>query len=186
MGLLLTGGILITFYILKLVCPQFIVGVAELPTVVKLGNFIDSNKFTYYLFNDIINFIHAYIYVCACCRVKKLSLKPTIILAVSILVLNLVSIFIPEHYVSMNYVMFILVPFLSCFVNKSLGIETFISTIVCFCVDIVSQVLSVLIRDVVVMSNEYNSATFLILLIDMLIWRTLLYLFFNDKSIREN
>ena len=184
MGLLLMGGMLIIFYILKLVCPQFIVGVAEIPSVVKLGNFIDSHLWAYYLFDSFIGFLSAYIYCCACCRKSKLSIKGLIIVFCSIILLKLVVTFIPQQYNNINYVVFLITPFICCLADKNISKSTLMSIILCFSIDILSQVMSMLIRDITTMTIHLNSATFYILLIDAFIWRFLLYFYFNYK-VRE-
>ena len=43
MGLILFGVILVAFYVAKIFFPEFIVGVAEIPEIVKFGTLIDSN-----------------------------------------------------------------------------------------------------------------------------------------------
>ena len=182
MGLLLTGGILITFYILKLACPQFIVGVAELPTIVTIGTFIDSNSFLYHLFNIIIGYIGGYIYCCACLRKRSLNLKNNIILISIVLFLSLVLILIPLQYTAINYVSLCVLPFLMSFFDKAITKEIYISATVCFSVEILSQSLSAVIRDLFAFTTHINSATMTILLIDVWIWRGILYMFFNFKK----
>ena len=51
MGLILFGAILIAFYIVKIFFPQFIVGVAEIPSIVAFGNYVDSHEWAKQLFN---------------------------------------------------------------------------------------------------------------------------------------
>lgn len=44
MGLILVSIILIVFYVIKIVNPYFIVGIAETPAIVKFGKYIDTHK----------------------------------------------------------------------------------------------------------------------------------------------
>ena len=185
MGLILFGSILIFFYIAKLFFPQFIVGVAELPGIVKFGKFVDTHIWAYHIYNIVIGFFSAYIYCCGCCRKRKFNWKESLILFGFVILLRLISIFKPEQYTSMNYVIMCISPFILCWYNKSISSKMFISTIMCFSVDIVSQILSIEIRNLIPLSTNLNIATITILLIDGWIWRTLLYLFFNDKSLNE-
>lgn len=184
MGLILTGGVLVVFYIIKLICPQFIVGVAELPTIVKFGTFIDNNIFAYHIFNIAVGYLFGYIYCCAGCMKKKLNLKNNIILICVVLFLSLVLAFLPQHYNSVNYVSLAILPFLMNYFDKNLSKYTYISSVICFVVEISSQVLSSLIRDLFVYTTHINSATLTVLLIDVWIWRGLLYMFFNN--VKEN
>ena len=182
MGLLLFGAILIAFYIAKIFFPQFIIGVAELPSIVKFGNYVNSHKWANHLFNIFTSFTLNYVYFCACCRTYKLNLKQFLVLVVYIITLRLISLFAPTSYTPINYLTMVLVPFTMCLVDKNLNDKTFVSTIICFSVDIITQLLSLKIRDIVIMSTNLNPATFFILLIDALIWRVLLYLYFNYKN----
>lgn len=182
MGLILCGSLLVLFYIAKLFFPQFIIGVAEVPNIIKIGNYIQNHKWCYHIFNIIIAYLGGYIYCCACCRTKILNMKGNLVLLSVIILLRLISIFIPEQYNALNYAIFCLLPFLICCFNKTLNKQTFISTIVCFSVDIISQVFSAEIRNLFVFATHINPATMIILLIDTWIWRSLLYCFFNYKK----
>ena len=73
MGLLLCGIILVALYFTKLLFPKFIVGIAEIPSIVEIGNFIDSHKWLYCIVNGIISFFTMYLFTCACCKIKFLS-----------------------------------------------------------------------------------------------------------------
>ena len=179
MGLILCGAILVFFYVAKIFFPEFIVGVAEIPSIVKFGNYVDSHWWSLHLFNATCAFIGLYVYCCACCRIALLSKINTIILIIVIIILEIISKFLPTQYIPINYATFSFLPFVMCCVDKKLNKETFISCSICFFCDIMAQCLSVFIRDVVVIANTLNSATFLILLIDTWIWRWLLYSFFN-------
>lgn len=182
MGLILFGAILLLFYVAKIFFPEFIVGVAEIPSVVAFGNYVDSHLWATLLFTFAVSFVGGYIYGCACCKQNKLSKIQVLILAATVILLMICQWLTPQMYVAMNYTAFIVMPFLMIVADKRLGKETFISTVSCYSIDIVSQALSIAIRDIVVMSTCINSATMTILLIDTWIWRILLYLFFNHKK----
>lgn len=182
MGLILFGALLVGFYIAKWFFPQWIIGVAEIPQIVEFGNFIDSHLWAYQIFNICVGYISGYIYCCACCRVKSLSAKNSIILILSTLLMRAFSIISPQNYSAISYVIFIFVPFLMCYIENKADKNTFVSTSICFSVDIISAIMSLFIRDIIPLANNINSATLLILIIDGIIWRVLLYLFFNNKS----
>ena len=51
MGLILFGAILVAFYLAKIFFPEFIIAIAEIPSIVNIGNYIDSHLWLYYLVN---------------------------------------------------------------------------------------------------------------------------------------
>lgn len=186
MGLILCGALFIAFYIAKIFFPEFIIGIAETPGIVKLGITIQSNKWYLHLFNFSVSYLLGYVLCCACCRVYRLNKRGNLVFGISSILLRVIAEFYPEHYTTFNYINIVFTPFLICLINKRLNKDTFISTLVCFVFDLLAQVLSLLIRDLPAMSTNPNVVTILILLIDMLIWRVMLYLFFNYKTKKEN
>lgn len=192
MGLILCGALLVTFYVIKIFFPQFIIGIAETPRIVKIGTAIQSNKWYLHLFNFGVGAIHGYILCCACCRTYNFKWKGFLVFFGTLILLRLVAEFYQEHYATVNYVNMVVTPFLICAVNKRISKETFISTAICFTVDLLFQVFSVLVRNLPSMADpqKLNIASSLILLIDLVIWRILLCLFFNyktkNKEIEEN
>lgn len=182
MGLIIFGAILGVFYILKIACPEFIVGIAEIPSIVALGKYIDTHMWAYILFYVLTAYVGLYLYCCACCRKKWLDWRENIILVSFIAVMLLLYFFLPKLYTPFNYVSLILLPFVMLVKNKALTKLTFISTAVCFAVDIMAQAFSMEIRNLLMMTMQVNSATLMILLIDTWIWRALLYFYFNNKN----
>ena len=185
MGLILFAVILVLFYVAKIFFPEFIIGVAEIPRVVEIGKFIDSSKITIHIFNIIIGLLGGCLYCCAACRKKYLKWKDILVLLGLMIILSLVLEFMPAQYSSINFLVVYCSPFILCCLNKELSKNTFVSSSVCFLVDILSQVMSCQIRDLLPMTSSFNSATMIILLIDTWIWRLLLYFFFNNKSKKE-
>lgn len=183
-GLILVGVLLLVFYIAKIFFPKFIVGVAETPNIVKFGNYVDSHKLAKHLFN-VVSSLFTIFYFGACCRSYKFSWKGWLVIVGYIGLLRLVAEFGSTYYNHVNHGCLILVPFLICLFENKLSKETFISTAVCFVADIIAQVLSVLIRDLTPYVYNINTATFFILVIDLLIWRIMLFLFFNYKEKEE-
>ena len=159
---------------------------AEIPVIVKFGNYVDTYKWAYYLVDGTISFICAYIYCGACCRTYKFNIKQLGVILIWVIILKLSSTFIQNHYIHINYVLMIFMPFICCVIGNKLNKDCFISLCICFSIDIVTQILSLEIRDLTIISTQINSATFYILLIDALIWRLLLYLLFNYKNKKEN
>lgn len=186
MGLILFGVLLIAFYVAKIFFPKFIIGIAEIPSIVRFGNYIATHKWAFCIFNVTISYIGGYIYACACCRVNKLNIKQNLVLLGIVLLGLIFQLFSATIYTPYTYTTLILIPFLLLILDKKLCKETFVSTCSCFCVDIMSQAFSMAIRNIVVLSLWINPATMIILLIDTWIWRILLYLFFNYKTKKEN
>lgn len=182
MGLILFGGILVAFYIAKIFFPEFIVGVAEIPSIVKLGNYVDSHKWAYYLCHLAISYVGGYLYYSACYRKYKLNWKENVSIIAFIIITILIQNFLPKIYTPFLYTTFIIQPLIMLYIDNNINKETFISVCVCFVVDIMAQALSVQIRDIVILATQINTATITILLIDTWIWRILLYLFFNNKN----
>lgn len=182
MGLIIFGALLVGFYVMKIVCPQFIVGVAEIPSIINFGNFVDRNVWAKHIFNVFVSLSLNYFFFCACCRTKKLSKKSFAILIAYVLFLRLLSQFLPNQYSAFNYVLLVLIPFIMCTVDGNASKETFMSTVLCFSFDIISQLFSLVIRDLMPMIENVNSATLFVLVVDVLIWRLLFYMYFNNKE----
>lgn len=186
MGIIIFAMILVGVYVAKIIFPNFVVGVAENESIIKFGNYIDNNWWAYYLFYFTISFITGYLYCCACCRKNKLAKKDILILTIEVVLLFIVEKYLVDFYLEINIFCMLLMPTLICLTDKRESIEYFYSTIVCFIIHSVSQILSLCIRDIGMMVTTTNSATFTILLIDVYIWQFLLYNFFNFKGVKEN
>lgn len=182
MGLILFSLILIGLYIAKIFFPNFVVGVAQIPAIVKFGEYIDNNLWAYYLFNFVTSFIIYYFYCCACCRKKLLSWKDCLIVTVINIILFVIQRFVPEHYLTANFLSLIILPCVICVLDKRIEIKYFYSTCIVFTVHTLAQLFSLLIRDISTLISYPNSATYFILLIDMYVWLILLYNYFNFKE----
>lgn len=130
MGLILFGALLIAFYVAKIFFPEFIIGVAEIPAIVKFGEYVDSHEWAKQLFNIATVLFIAYFYFCACCRTYKLNIKQFVILVLYVVVTRTTSSFLPTLYIGINVATLVLVPFLMCLVDNKLSKDTFISTTV--------------------------------------------------------
>ena len=182
MGLILFGALLIAFYVAKIFFPEFIIGVAQIPSIVKFGNYVDTHKWAYIIYHFTISFIGCYIYSCACCQKKSLNSIQVLILIGFLIIGLFLQEFLQGLYLSYNFTFIVLMPFTMILQNRTLCKETFVSTVVCFSIDIMAQAFSSTIRDIVLMSPCINSAIMTILLIDIWICRILLYLYFNFKK----
>lgn len=174
MGLIISGAILGAIYILKFFFPAFVIEVAHIDSIVKIGHFIDEHKWAWYLASIIISFISWYLICCACCRKKFLTNKETLIMLGSILLLYVVKELLPMQYTVLNYSALILLPMF-------FGGD-FKATAICFTTINLLQTMTLEIRGLVSMIVDFNFATSLILLIDVYIFEALLYLAFNFEK----
>lgn len=182
MGLIIFGALLAGLYALKLICPSFVVGVAEMPSIVKFGNFVDSHWWSYYLFYTVTSYFIGYFYLCACCRIKYLSRKDNIVLMAEIVFYYIIEKFLPNFAFSANILLMLMMPCVCIFIKKYNDIKYLYSTITVFVVHSIAQILSLSIRDIQSLINTSNGATYTILLIDMNIWLILLYNYYNYKE----
>ena len=182
MGLILFGVILVAFYVAKIFFPQFIVGVAEIPSIVAFGNYVDSHLWAFVIYHFIIAFIGNYLICCICCRISRLNLRQGLIMTAFTIFAISIHYLLPKIYTPLTYVLPIIMPFTILFFDRNICKETFISTAICFTLDIMAQSLSSVIKDVVLMATIINSSTMTVLLIDIWIWRFLLYSYYNYKK----
>ena len=186
MGLLLFGIILVACYIMKIFFPDFIVGVAEIPSIVSFGNYVDSHKWAYYLFNSATSFITMYFYGCACCKINKLNLIEILSLVFIIIFSYFVEAFLPNQLLAYNFAVYLVFVFVICYNRKINDINIFYSNAICFVITTFAQSISLEIRDISTLISYPNTATYFVLLIDLYIWNILLYLFFNYKGENNN
>lgn len=182
MGLIIFGVILLTLYLLKLIIPEFVIKVAELPAVVRFGEYVDTHQWAYYLFTFIISYITGYVYCCACIRKNLLNYKEMLIVAAEVLLLFIIEKFIPAYYLVLNILFMLVMPVLMCLLSKTQDIKYLYSITICLTVHLIAQIISAEIRNIMAMISYPNSATFTILLIDGFIWLVLLYCFYNFKN----
>ena len=185
MGLILICVIYAVYFILKLVNPALIVGVAELPGIVALGNYVDTHPWAYYLFNGTISFITAYIFCCACIRKPKLNFKECTIVLIATILWYVIAQYVPTLATPYNYVAFIAIPALCLYLRKETDIKYLYSTAICYGAHMFLQRCLVVIKDITPWITQPNSATFTICLIDGFIWLLGLYLFYN-KGGKQN
>ena len=181
MGLIASGAILVFLYFLKLVFPEYYIGVAQNPNIVKFGELVDGNIWTIYLFNFVTSFVALYFYTCACCRIKKLKATEMAVEAGIIIGSYLVEMFLPEQSLAYNFIGYLIIPLLVACMRKLQDPKIFYSTCICFIATTFAQSLSLSIRDISTAISYPNTATYFVLLIDGYIWNILLYNYFNFR-----
>lgn len=182
MGLMLMGAILVAFYVLKIFFPDLIIELAETERLVEFGTFIQSNKWYLHIFNVVTGYVHGYILYCACIRKPYLSWKGNVVLVSQLILLSLINEFYATQYSTLNVAFMCIAPFFICLWEKNITKDTFISTIACFGLELGFEFFSLVVRNLLVMTTYPNVVSFLVLMIDLVIWRVMLYLFFNTKN----
>lgn len=179
MGLIIFVAILIGVYAIKIINPEFIVGVAETESIVKIGTYIDTHKWAYYLATILLSFMVEYLYCCACCRKRKLNWKDLIVVFCSIGISLVVQKYIPQMFSVIDVCLLIAMPLVINLINKNTNYKMIYSLGITFLINNLSQLISLQIRDIGLMIAQYNFASLIILVIDAYIWLFILYFYFN-------
>jgi hypothetical protein len=174
MGLIISGAILGAVYILKFFFPAFVIEVAHIDSIVKIGHFIDEHKWAWYLASFIVSFVIYYFYCCACCKVKKLNGKYIIAIIACILGMFVIKEISDNIYMGVNFISLVALP---CIMKGD-----FKATTISFAVVNIVQPMTLEIRGLALMVTDFNFATALILMIDYYIIEFLLYFYFNYKK----
>lgn len=174
MGLILCAVILVAIYVLKIFFPEFVIEIAKIESITKVGHYIDSNMWAWYLTNALLGFITYYLLVCAVCRKKYLNYKEISIICCAIIILELSKMYLPKQYTALNLSFLLLIPLI---VKGDLKIAT-----IWFVFTSIVQTFTLEIRNISLMVSDFNSATAIILTIDVYIIEVLLYLAFNFKK----
>ena len=174
MGLILSASILGVIYILKILFPQFVIEVAQIDSITRIGHYIDTHKWAWYVATIIISYFTCFFYCGACCKRKNFNYYEHIVILVVTLFLLLIKELMPVYYTTINYTMLIVMP---CIFKGNLK-----STTLSFSFFNFLQIVTLEIRKIGTMIIDYNFATFTILTIDVYILLVLLYLFSNFKK----
>lgn len=183
-GIIICLALLVVFYLIKTIFPQFVVGVAQTDAIVKFGHYVENNKWAFYLFSFATSMFGYYFICCAGCRTRKLTIWQFLILTFTTILLFVVQIKIPTLYLSLNMLSIVGLPTLFCFMNKNEGIKYLYSITTTFCIHTFAQWFSLQIRDISMLISRQNIATYTILLIDAYIWLVLLYNYYNYKEVK--
>lgn len=165
---------LLACYILKIFFPEQFVMSIENETIITIGNYIDSNAWAYYLFGIATSFLTYWLYLCAVCKRWYLNWwQCLIVLAVigasigfSFVDINL--------YSALSYSSFVFLPMLFKSDLKQVAIV--------FPIHLLSQSLSLSIRNLPIYMTNINALTIHLLGIESLFWLILFYIYFNYKE----
>jgi hypothetical protein len=173
MGLILSCGILVFYYFIKLIFPQFIIEVAHTDSIIMVGRYIDSHKWAWYCTTFVVSFFSYYLTCCASSQRKKLEWKENLIICIGIAILFLSKEFLPNQYQIFNWCSTILIPTLCKAKIKPLTVNIVITNLL--------QAFTLEIRGLATMVSDYNYATLLVLMLDVYIMSLLLYFAYNHK-----
>lgn len=165
---------LIALYVLKIFFPEQFVMSIENETIITIGNYIDNNAWAYYLFGIATSFLTYWLYLCAVCKRWYLNWWQCLIVLAVIGVSIGFSFVDMNLYTALSYSSFIFLPML-------FGAKLKPVTIV-YLVHLVSQSITLTIRDFNLYFATINSLNIFILSIDCYLWLFLFYIYFNYKK----
>lgn len=173
MGIILCFAILVAIYIFKIFFPTIVIEVAQIESITRIGHYIDTHKWAWYIANITLSIINLYIYCCACSSQTKLSIRETIVVVSIVLFAYLIKAILPNYFTTINYIIMVVTPLITkgCLKN----------TAICFSMLNILQILTLEIRGIGLLVSDFNFATLLILMIDYYIFTIFLYLYFNFK-----
>lgn len=174
MGLILCAVILVLVYVAKIFFPEMVVEVAQIKSISRIGHYIDTHKWAWYVASVTLSFFIYYFYCCACCKKKTLSIKEIIYILIAIFVVYFSQKFLPNQQTSINISSMIILP---CLMKGD-----FKATTICFVATNFIQTITGEIRNIIFMVIDFNFATLIILMIDYYILIFLLYMAFNFKK----
>lgn len=120
MGVILSAVFILAIYIVKICFPEFVVEVAQVESVCRVGHYIDEHKWAWYLASGVISYLSYFLICCACCGRKNLNWKEHLIIAITIGVLFLIREYLPALYTAANVSSLVLLPCIMGAKNKNL------------------------------------------------------------------
>lgn len=91
MGIILASALILGIYILKIFFPNLVIETAQVDSITRIGHYIDTHKWAWYIASFFLSFFVCYFTFCACCRKKALTIKETVITIVAIILLYIVK-----------------------------------------------------------------------------------------------
>jgi hypothetical protein len=165
-------------YIAKIFFPQEFIMVIENEKIIAIGKFFDSNIWMCYTIGFITSFITYWLYICATCRIKRLSIIQMGIVALAIIlsfVINIIDANIAMHY---SVCVMIALPWLFGGNIKDVSIV--------YSIHGLAQALSLNIRSLPMLMTNVNSATLFLCGFETYLWLLLMYIINNYYPEKEN
>lgn len=175
--LTLTVVFLVGLYVAKIFFPQEFMMSIQNEQIIKIGKYVDTHKWVYYICCIITSFITYVLYCSACShRVRLRWYEYLIILSTSILVM---ASYVYDTTLSsiIQYASFIFLPALTKGNIKTAGVV--------YTIHIFSQWLSLQIRSLPIYLMSINYATTLLMTIECYLWLILSFVVFNYKEKKD-
>ena len=163
-----------SLYILKIFFPEQFVLSVENEVLIKIGTYIDSHQWAFYMFGILTSFATYWLYLCATCKRWYLKWYECLI------VLSVIGISIGltfwdiNVYTALSYSSFIFLPLLFNADFKATGIL--------FSVHLFSQSLSLSIRDIGLYMTNVNTVICSVMTVECYFWLLLFYFYYNFEK----
>lgn len=162
-------------YVLKIFFPEQFVMAVENDVLIKIGNYIDTHSWSYYLFGIFTSFVTYWLYFCAVLKKWYLNWKQ-ILLVFAIIGISIgLSFYDAQINVAFTILSMLLVPLIFK-TNMNYGVVVFL-------IHYLAQALTLSIREVNVQYG--NTLIFTILTIECMFWLLLFYLLPQIKNKEE-
>lgn len=168
---------LLACYILKIFLPNEFLLIVSNKNIIKIGNFIDNHKYLKYVLDGLTSFITYYLYLCATCRVLKLSWKRVITVVLCIAITFAVNEFDVTLAMHLNIASMLILPLL--FKGNLFTVA------IVYSAHGLAQCLSLSIRNYPIYLMV-NSATSTIMILECYFWLLLFYIIFNFKKEKKD
>ena len=162
------------FYVLKIFFPEQFVLCIENAKLVEIGNYIDSHKWSYYLFGIFTSFTTYWLYLCAVCR--KWYLNWWQILIVLGVIGGSIGLSFYDATLTASFGV------LSMITLPLLFKADYRATLIVFSVHYLSQTLTLRIRNLTLYMTNINSLVLFMIDFECLFWLLLFYFYNNYKE----
>lgn len=172
--LVLVVVFLVGLYVLKIFFPEQFVMAIENEKLIMIGNYIDSHTWAYYLFGIVTSFITYWLYFCA--TLKKWYLNWwQILVALGIIGATIgISFYDATLSSTFSIIAMLIVPVLMKGDTKY--------TLIVYSTHYLAQSLTLLIRQLPLYIQAYNSLVFLFLTLECYFWLLLFYVYPHIKK----
>ncbi len=165
---------LIAWYILKIFFPEKFLLQINNEKLIKIGSFVDARWYLRVLFGGIFSCITYWLYLCAVCKQRKLSLKQNIIVIIVAYSAFAVEILFPDLITYYSILAMIILPAVFKAEMKR--------TAIVFSFHLICQWLSLSIRSLISKVYVFTFLTSIVMTLECYFWLLLFYLLFNYYS----
>lgn len=161
-------------YILKIFFPQEFMMSIQNERIIKIGTYIDTNKWLYYICCGITAFVTYYLYCCACSGRVKLKWFELLEILGVVVAIRLISLYDDTLATAIELASFLFLPYLLKGKLKNCAIA--------YTIHIISQALSLSIRNLPIYLYSINFATMFCFGVESYLWLSLIMVIFNYKK----